>query len=183
MTKESDNNLQNMRLRQLIAEVEGPPKSTRKADFTEREASNLLAAFLRWSIFGVLCLVAGYWAGNYNAKLLLSLRQPSEIQILNTQGWKQDGTGVFYRWCKEKCHTPRLYGGGVVQLFEVKCVDRPCGDIFMRFNVLNSKGEVVDQVLFKEKGLQGETRRFLVESQNSDATSLELSEFSARARV
>lgn len=183
MAKKSDDSLPNMRLRQLMAEVEGSPKSTRKAGFTEIEAPNLLAAFLRWSIFGVLCLVAGYWAGNYNAKLLLSLRLPSEIQALNAQGWKQDGTGVFYRWCKEKCHAPLLYGGGVIQLFEVKCVDRPCGDIFMRFNVLNSKGKAIERILLKEKGLQGETRRFQVESQNPDATSLELSEFSARARV
>ncbi|MFM7312981.1 MAG: hypothetical protein ACKO0M_07415 [Cyanobium sp.] len=53
----------------------------------------------------------------------------------------------------------------------------------MSFNVLYSKGEVVDKLMMHEKGLQGETRRFFVESQSVEAVSLELSAFSARARI
>jgi hypothetical protein len=105
------------------------------------------------------------------------------MQLLSAQGWRHDGTGVFYRWCQESCHAPQLYGGGVIKAFDVKCVDRPCGDIRMRFDVLNAKGEVIDQLVFNEVGLQGETRRFLIESQKLEAASLELSEFSARAKV
>ncbi len=105
------------------------------------------------------------------------------MQLLSAQGWRHDGTGVFYRWCQESCHEPQLYGGGVIKAFDVKCVDRPCGDITMRFDVLNVKGELIDQLAFKEAGLQGETRRFLIESQKPEAASLELSEFSARAKV
>jgi hypothetical protein len=37
--------------------------------------------------------------------------------------------------------------------------------------------------VFNEAGLQGETRRFLIESQKPEAASMELSEFSARAKV
>ncbi|WP_398331437.1 hypothetical protein [Vulcanococcus sp.] len=105
------------------------------------------------------------------------------MQLLSAQGWRHDGTGVFYRWCQESCHAPQLYGGGVIKAFDVKCVDRPCGDITMRFDVLNAKGEVIDQLVFNEAGLQGETRRFLIESQKPEAASMELSEFSARAKV
>jgi hypothetical protein len=53
----------------------------------------------------------------------------------------------------------------------------------MRFNVLNAKGEVLDLITLQKDGLQGETRRFLIESQHPDAASLELSDFSARAKV
>jgi hypothetical protein len=42
---------------------------------------------------------------------------------------------------------------------------------------------VIDQLVFNEAGLQGETRRFLIESQKPEAASMELSEFSARAKV
>ena len=183
MGNENQENSERIRLHELVAEVEGSSNVKMKNTSVDQEASNLLAALLRCSVFSLFCLGVGIWLGSYSTKLHLSLQQPSEPQALNTQGWREDGTGVFYRWCKESCNTPRLYGGGVIQVFEVKCVDRPCGDIFMRFNVLNPKGEIVDQLLLKEEGLQGETRRFFVESQNPDAASLELSEFTSRARV
>lgn len=183
MEKKNDDNLQSRRLHQLMAEVEGPAKSKRKPDSADTQTSRSLASFLRWSIFGLFCLGSGFWAGSFNAELRLSLGQPSEAQSLSSQGWRKDGTGIFYRWCLDNCHVPRLFGGGVLQVFEVKCVDRPCGDIHMEFNVLSAEGKVVDQISLREKGMQGETRRFYIESQQPDASSLELSQFSARAKV
>lgn len=54
----------------------------------------------------------------------------------------------------------------------------------MRFNVLNAKGQPIDEpIVLNEKGLQGEHRRFIIESQNPEAVSFELSDFKARARV
>lgn len=181
----SDDQWNSRRLRQLMAEVDGSalPATPRSSTAVDAQDGELLSRLLRWSCFGLLCLGIGFWVGLENARLRLSLRQPSDMQLLFAQGWRHDGTGVFYRWCQESCHAPQLYGGGVIKAFDVKCVDRPCGDITMRFDVLNAKGEVIDQLVFNEVGLQGETRRFLIESQKLEAASLELSEFSARAKV
>lgn len=183
MKEENDQHLHSQRLQQLMAEVEGSHKVIGKSRSAQNKSDDLLAVFLRWSAFGIICLGAGFWTGSYNAVIRFSLQRPSETQLLNAQAWRNDGTGVFYRWCQGDCHSPKLYGGGVIQVFEVKCVNRPCGDIFMTFNVLNAKGEIIDMISLKEKGVQGETRRFFIESQNADAASLELNEFSARARV
>ena len=179
----NDKNLPGKRLQQLMAEVEDSLKVTGKSRSAQNKSDDVLAVFLRWSAFGIVCLGAGFWTGSYNACIRYSLQRPSETQLLNAEAWRNDGTGVFYRWCERDCHSPKLYGGGVIQVFEVKCVNRPCGDILMIFNVLNAKGEILDKISYREKGMQGETRRFMVESQNVDAASLELSEFSARARV
>ena len=53
----------------------------------------------------------------------------------------------------------------------------------MRFNVLNAKGQFLHEIDLKGSGLQGELRRFIVESQDQAAVSIELSEFNARARI
>jgi hypothetical protein len=53
----------------------------------------------------------------------------------------------------------------------------------MRFNVLNRQSQPIGKILLKENGLQGEFRRFIVESQDPEAVSIELSEFKAQARV
>jgi hypothetical protein len=102
--------------------------------------------------------------------------------IAAEQGWRAEGSGVFYRWCREECHAPRLYGGGVSQVFEVHCANRPCGEIIMRFNVLNRQSQPIGKILLEENGLQGEFRRFIIESQDPEAVSIELSEFKALAR-
>jgi hypothetical protein len=183
MAKEIDDPLRDERLRQLLAELEGSSQGPSRHDDSKRERSNHPAAFLRWFLCSLFFLGLGFWAGSYHQKLRFSLQQPSERQLLAIQGWRHDGSGVFYRWCPGLCHAPRLYGGGLIQVFEVKCVDRPCGDLSMVFSVFNSKGEVVDRVVLADKGLQGETRRFFVESRKPDAASVELSEFSSRARV
>lgn len=185
VTKKADDRSRNQRLQDLMAEVEGPAlaKEAPRAQAADPQGEKILSRLIRWAGFGFLCLALGFWTGVQNAQLRWALQQPSEKQLLAAQGWRPEGTGVFYRWCMEQCHTPQIFGGGVLKAFEVKCVDRPCGDIQMRFDVLNAKGAVIDQIVLNERGLQGETRRFLVESQHPDAAALELAAFSARAKV
>ena len=186
MASDRDKSSPTERLQQLMAEVDGHGalgKVSSAAVAHEAETARLLVVFTRWALFGFLCLGLGFWLGVESARLRWSSRQPSEPQLLAAQGWRHDGTGVFYRWCQEACHEPQIYGGGVIKAFEVKCVARPCGEILMRFNILNAKGEVVNLLTLQKEGLQGETRRFLIESQHPDAASLELSDFSARAKV
>jgi hypothetical protein len=185
MTKENDDPWHSKRLQQLMAEVDGSGIARKRTgvNVADRQAASLLLLLIRWTVFGLLCLGLGFWVGAQNAELRWASRQPSEKQMLTAQGWRNDGSGVFYRWCQDACHAPRMYGGGVIKAFEVKCIDRPCGDISMQFNVLNSKGQVIDQIHLKENGLQGETRRFFVESGRLDASSFELAEFLARAKV
>lgn len=186
MKSHREGSLPSERLQQLIAEVDSHGATAQEsaaAATQELEAARLLSVFTRWALFGLLCFGVGFWFGGESARVRWSSRQPSEQQLLSAQGWRHDGTGVFYRWCQEACHEPQLYGGGVIKAFEVKCVTRPCGEILMRFNVLNAKGEVLDLITLQKDGLQSETRRFLIESQHPDAASLELSDFSARAKV
>ena len=131
-----------------------------------------------------MCLGLGFWVGQSTARIAQSQSSLSRDQVIAAeQGWRAEGSGVFYRWCREECHAPRLYGGGVSQVFEVHCADRPCGEILMRFNVLNAKGQFLHKIDLSESGLQGELRRFIVESQHQAAVSIELSEFNARARI
>ena len=181
--------LRTSQLRKLISEVEGRgtvegPGERALQREERRQARVFLLPFIRWAVFGVVCLGVGFWSGQQHALLRWQEGTPPRGQLMAAEGWRGDGTGVFYRWCRgEGCHAPRLYGGGVIQMFEVACVDRPCGDLEMRFNVLNAKGEVIDAIALREQALRGETRRFLVESPRPEAVSLELSAFVARARV
>ncbi len=174
------------KMRQLIAEVNSSGKSVGSATSSGNgdDATHLFSILFRWSFFGLLCLGLGFWVGRTNALITYALNSPSGNQSSSLhEGWRTDGTGVFYRWCSGSCNAPRLYGGGVIQVFEVHCADRPCGDLAMHFNVLNAEGQTIDKIFLREKGLQGELRRFMIESQISDATSIELSEFYASARV
>jgi hypothetical protein len=126
----------------------------------------------------------GYSIGSQRAWLAWSQRQPAERQRLLKEGWREDGSGVFYRWCRGDCHAPRLYGGGVIQEFQVSCLERPCGDLVMRFEVLNHRGEPIATIPLQEAEVHwGEERRFYVESPLPEAASIRLVEFMARARV
>ncbi|MEB3200370.1 MAG: hypothetical protein VKK62_07575 [Synechococcaceae cyanobacterium] len=172
------------RLDQLIADMErhrnAPDKVVSKSPSAPpRSLANLVGVL----VFGVICFAAGSWVGHGQRFSGATAAPPNEPELLVSQGWRHDRTGVFYRWCPDSCNAPRIYGGGVIKVFEVKCLQRPCGDLAMHFNVLNSRGDIVDKIGLTEKGLQGETRRFLIESQNSEAVSFELIAFNARARV
>ena len=184
MTDSSEESVQN-KLNELLDEVDESGNHSVKPESYKQDVAHPVSMFFGFTLVGMICLGIGYWVGSSTTKILQSPNPQSRDQLISAQqGWRAEGSGVFYRWCRGDCHAPRLYGGGVSQVFEVKCVDRPCGDILMRFNVLNAKGQPIDEpIVLNEKGLQGEHRRFIIESQNPDAVSIELSDFKARARV
>ncbi|MCS5697862.1 hypothetical protein NZK32_02225 [Cyanobium sp. FGCU-52] len=174
-------------LNDLIREMEesdGAKDHSEKAARTTQDASHFASMLFFLSLVGMMCMGLGFWVGQSTAKIAQSQGSLSRDHLVSAQqGWRAEGSGVFYRWCRGECHAPKLYGGGVSQVFEVRCADRPCGDLHMRFNVLNAQGQPIDQIVLKERGLQGELRRFIVESQDQAAVSIELSEFNARARI
>jgi hypothetical protein len=186
MNDNSDQSVQE-ELNKLLREVNEPDEATdhsEKAARATQRVSSFASRLFQLSLFGMMCLGLGFWVGQSTAKIPQSQSSLSRDQVIAAeQGWRAEGSGVFYRWCREECHAPRLYGGGVSQVFEVHCADRPCGEILMRFNVLNAKGQLLHEIDFKESGLQGELRRFIVESQDQAAVSIELSQFNARARI
>lgn len=174
------------RLDQMAREMEraaapAPSRRPSSRGVSRRPAVALL-------VFSLLGLIgggtAGFSVGRELALQAWSRRQPSESQQRLRQGWKHDGTGVFYRWCARECHAPRLVGGGISEVFEVACVERPCGTLSVRLEVMNARGEVIDRHQIAESGLlRGEVRRFLVESERSDASGFQMREFSARTRL
>jgi hypothetical protein len=143
-----------------------------------------LPAFLVLLLCNLLSGGLGYWMGLRQA---LQAGTPSPVtpaEQLLRQGWKHDGSGVFYRWCSEDCHAPRLYGGGLIREFQVRCLERPCGDLSMQFQVLNARGETLETLKPEYKDVrQGEERRIYVESENPQAASFQLIAFVARARM
>ena len=183
MTDSSEESVQN-RLNELLDEVDESGNHSVKPESYKQDVAPPVSMFFGFTLVGMICLGIGYWVGSSTTKMLQSPNPPSRDQLISAQqGWRAEGSGVFYRWCRGECHAPRLYGGGVSQVFEVQCVDRPCGDISMRFIVLNAKGEPIHEIPLKGTGLQGELRRFIIESEHQDAASIELSEFKAVARV
>jgi len=201
------------RLEELVREVEGARGSTSPAPrqgstaaaaagappsregspdrFTSRPVrpagsggARWLPAFLVLLLCNLLSGGLGYWMGLRQA---LQAGTPSPVtpaEQLLRQGWKHDGSGVFYRWCSKDCHAPRLYGGGLIREFQVRCLERPCGDLSMQFQVLNARGEPLETLKPEYKDVrQGEERRFYVESENPQAASFQLIAFVARARV
>jgi hypothetical protein len=143
-----------------------------------------LPAFLVLLLCNLLSGGLGYWMGLRQA---LQAGTPSPVtpaEQLLRQGWKHDGSGVFYRGCSQDCHAPRLYGGGLIREFQVRCLERPCGDLSMQFQVLNARGEPLETLKPEYKDVrQGEERRIYVESENPQAASFQLIAFVARARV
>ena len=92
------------------------------------------------------------------------------------------------RCCTRDCHAPRLYCGGVIREFQVRCLERPCGDLFMQFELLNARGESLETLKLHENDAHqgndahhGEERRFDVDSENPQAAAFRLIEFVARS--
>jgi hypothetical protein len=181
----------------LIAELEkpapsggGPPKAKPAAG----KSNNLPAArppgFGAWWLLAFALLPLGFGAGWIAA----GLRPPAQAaattkpgqetrQELLAAGWQESDQGVFTRRCQDNCHRPLLYGGGLVDVMEVNCHERHCGEIQVEFGVLDGRGQVIDQIIERRPGRQGERLQLVIESQLPAARRFVLQSFSAKARI
>ncbi len=135
-------------------------------------------------------VVVGFGAGWMAAGLRASLAEKpapggrgETRQDLLADGWVEADQGVFTRRCQGICRRPRLYGGGLIDVMEVACLERPCGDIQATFAVLDGQGQEVDKVVETKNGRQGERLQLMIESQKPEARSFALVDFRAKARV
>jgi hypothetical protein len=138
----------------------------------------------------VALVLLGFGAGWMAAGLRASLAEKPPAggrgesrQDLLADGWVESDQGVFTRRCQGICRKPRLYGGGIIDVMEVACLERPCGDIQATFAVLDGQGQEVDKVVENRPGRQGERLQLVIESQKPQAKSFALQSFAARARV
>jgi hypothetical protein len=104
-------------------------------------------------------------------------------QDLLADGWVEADQGVFTRRCQGICRRPRLYGGGIVDVMEVACLERPCGEIQATFAVLDGQGKELERVVESRAGRQGERHQLMIESDKPQARSFALVDFRAKARV
>jgi len=104
-------------------------------------------------------------------------------QDLLADGWVESDQGVFTRRCQGICRKPRLYGGGIIDVMEVACLERPCGEIQAKFDVLDGMGQSLGAVTIDRPGRQGERLQLLIESPKPEARSFALVDFRAKARV
>lgn len=135
-------------------------------------------------------VLVGFGAGWMAAGLRASLAEKpagggrgESRQDLLADGWVESDQGVFTRRCQGICRKPRLYGGGIIDVMEVACLERPCGDIQAKFDVLDGQGKVLDTVTLDRPGRQGERLQLLIESPKPEAKSFVLQSFTSRARV
>ncbi|WP_146134592.1 hypothetical protein [Aphanothece minutissima] len=138
----------------------------------------------------VALVLLGFGAGWLAAGLRASLAEKPAAggrgetrQDLLADGWAEADQGVFTRRCQGICRKPRLYGGGIVDVMEVACLERPCGTIQVTFDVLDGTGQVIGEVAETKIGRQGERLQFVIESDKPQARSFALRSFTARARV
>jgi hypothetical protein len=141
-------------------------------------------------LLGVVFLAIGFVAGWSAAGLRpqLSGAAPAKPgretrQALLAAGWQEADQGVFTRRCQDNCRRPVLYGGGVADVMEINCLERPCGEIRVAFDVLDGRGQVIDRIEEISKGRQGERLQIVLESQNMEARRFVLQSFSAKARL
>jgi hypothetical protein len=102
---------------------------------------------------------------------------------LLADGWAEVDQGVFTRRCQGNCRRPRLYGGGVADVMEVSCLERPCGQIRAVFDVLDGQSQWLETLTQERPRRQGERLQLVFESDKPQARRFVLREFRARARV
>jgi hypothetical protein len=141
-------------------------------------------------LLALVLVAAGFGAGWMAAGLRASLTDKPAAggrgesrQDLLADGWVEADQGVFTRRCQGICRKPRLYGGGLIDVMEVACLERPCGDIQAKFDVVDGLGKVLDTVTIDRPGRQGERLQLVIESQKPEAKSFVLQSFTSRARV
>lgn len=141
-------------------------------------------------LLAVGLVLLGFGAGWMAAGLRASLAEKPAAggrgesrQDLLADGWVESDQGVFTRRCQGICRKPRLYGGGIIDVMEVACLERPCGDIQVTFAVLDGQGKEIDRVAENRAGRQGERHQLVIESPKPEARSFALVDFRAKARV
>jgi hypothetical protein len=180
----------------LIAELEGPgrsagepPQGKPPSGHSRRPPGASSGLGGRW-LLAVALLALGF-VGGWTAAGLRPLAHGASStkpgketrQDLLAAGWQESDQGVFTRRCQDNCRRPLLYGGGVVDVMEVNCLDRPCGEIRAEFVVLDGRGQVIDQIMERRPGRQGERLQLVLESQRPEARRFVLRSFSAKARL
>ncbi|WP_216907987.1 hypothetical protein [Synechococcus sp. CCY 0621] len=172
----------------LIVEMEPVPPGGRPPALPPASKPARFPFLQRLLMVGLVLL--GFGAGWMAAGLRASLAEKPAAggrgesrQDLLADGWVESDQGVFTRRCQGICRKPRLYGGGIIDVMEVACLERPCGDIQAKFDVLDGMGQVLDTVTIDRPGRQGERLQLLIESQKPQARSFVLQSFTARARV
>ena len=104
-------------------------------------------------------------------------------QDLVAAGWQESDQGVFTRRCQDNCRRPVFYGGGVADVMEVNCLERPCGEIRADFAVLDGRDQVIAQINAERPGRQSERLQLVLASQLPEARRFVLQSFSAKARL
>ncbi|WP_216902324.1 SIMPL domain-containing protein [Synechococcus sp. CCY 9618] len=145
---------------------------------------------VRRRLLALVLVLLGFGAGWMAAGLRASLAEKPAAggrgesrQDLLADGWVESDQGVFTRRCQGNCRRPKVYGGGIADVMEVSCLERPCGEISVTFDVLDGQGQVIETLPLKRQGLQGERLQFVLESDKPEARRFALREFRARARV
>lgn len=175
----------------LIVEMEPVPPGGRPPSPPALPPASGPARFPILQRLLMLALVLlGFSAGWLAAGLRASLAEKQPVggrgesrQDLLADGWVESDQGVFTRRCQGICRKPRLYGGGIIDVMEVACLERPCGQIQARFDVVDGMGKVLDTVTLDRPGRQGERLQLVIESDKPQARSFALQSFTARARV
>ncbi len=181
----------------LIAELEGPapspggPPPGKPPGGQARPPASAPAGFGPRLLLAVGLLALGFGAGWTAAGLRptaagAAAAKPGKEtrQDLLAAGWRETDQGVFTRRCQDNCRRPVLYGGGMADVMEVNCLERPCGDIRVAFDVVDGRGQVIEHIT-KDRtgGRQGERLQIVLESQNAEARRFVLQSFSAKARL
>ena len=168
----------------LIAELDRPARSA--AGPPQRKPPGVAG---RW-LLAIALLALGFVGGWIVASLrplahgaAATTPGKESRQDLLAAGWQESDQGVFTRRCQDNCRRPLLYGGGVADVMEVNCLDRPCGEIRAEFVVLDGRGQVIDQIMERRPGRQGERLQLVLESDLPEAQRFVLQSFSAKARL
>ncbi|MFN6134012.1 MAG: hypothetical protein ACK46L_14120 [Synechococcaceae cyanobacterium] len=71
----------------------------------------------------------------------------------------------------------------MADVMEVNCLERPCGEIRVEFDVVDGRGQLIDKIKESRPGRQGERLQIVFESQLPEARRFVLQSFRAKARL
>ena len=165
----------------LIDEMDGPAPTTGEPPKRKPQGGWIPAAALLALGIGIGWFASGLRPPNQGAAATEPDMETPEKLV--SAGWQESDQGVFTRRCQDNCRRPVLYGGGVADVMEVNCLERPCGEIQAVFAVVDGRGQMVDQKTKSRPGRQGERLQLVLESRHPKAQRFVLQSFSAKARV